>query len=165
MRDAVFLIPSAKLLDKAIDILDNLFIPERNQDTLGDIYEDTLLSEYSQPPGKNGQFRTPRHIIRAMCDLVNVDSGPAVADPACGTGGFLVNAYLHILQTKTNSKLLKFSADGTPINAGGRELTDEEHSELRSNHLYGFDFDRTMVRLGWMNMILHGLENPSNSLR
>jgi type I restriction enzyme M protein len=158
MRDAVFLISNARLLAKAIDILDDLFVPERNQDTLGDIYED-LLSEIATA-GKNGQFRTPRHIIRAMCDLVDVKYGDRVADPACGTGGFLVNAYLHILQTNTKPNALKFAADGTPLNAGGGELTNEKHSELRSNHLYGFDFDRTMVRLGWMNMILHGLENP-----
>lgn len=158
MRDAVFLLPSANLLTKAVDIIDDLFVPERNQDTLGDIYED-LLNEIATA-GKNGQFRTPRHIIRAMCDLVDVRYGDRVCDPACGTGGFLVNAYQHILQSSTSPDILRFKDDGTPIRAIGDQLTPEEHLELRRNHLYGFDFDRTMVRLGWMNMIQHGLENP-----
>jgi type I restriction enzyme M protein len=158
MRDAVFLIPNPNLLERAVSILDTLFVPDRNQDTLGDIYED-LLSEIASA-GKNGQFRTPRHIIRAMCDLVDVKYGDRVCDPACGTGGFLVNAYQHILQSSTSPDILKFKDDCTPLNAIGDKLTTEEHDELRSNHLHGFDFDRTMVRLGWMNMIQHGLENP-----
>jgi len=158
MRDAVFLIPNAALLERAINILDELFVSDRNQDTLGDIYED-LLNEIATA-GKNGQFRTPRHIIRAMCDLVDVKFGELVCDPACGTGGFLVNAYQHILEANTSPDILKYKEDGTPINAIGDKLTTKEHNELRSNHLHGFDFDRTMVRLGWMNMIQHGMENP-----
>lgn len=160
MRDAVFLIPNANLLGKAVDILNDLFDPERyqEQDTLGDIYED-LLQEIAVA-GKNGQFRTPRHIIRAMCDLVEVKYGDLVVDPACGTGGFLVNAYLHIIQNRTSPDILRFADDGTPLHAIGDRLTPDEHAELRRNHLHGFDFDRTMVRLGWMNMIQHGLENP-----
>lgn len=158
MRDAVFLIPNANLLTKAVDILDELFVPERNQDTLGDIYED-LLQEIAVA-GKNGQFRTPRHIIRAMCDLVDVKYGDRVVDPSCGTGGFLVNAYLHILQNNTSPDILRFADDATPLHAVGDRLTAEEHAELRRNHLHGFDFDRTMVRLGWMNLIQHGMENP-----
>ncbi len=158
MRDAVFLIPNAALLERAIKLLDDLFVPERNNDTLGDIYED-LLNEIATA-GKNGQFRTPRHIIRAMCDLVDVKFGELVCDPACGTGGFLVNAYQHILEANTSPDILRYAEDGTPINAIGDKLTPTEHAALRSNHLHGFDFDRTMVRLGWMNMIQHGLDNP-----
>lgn len=161
MRDAVFLIPNAALLERAVHILDDLFVPERNQDTLGDIYED-LLNEIATA-GKNGQFRTPRHIIRAMCDLVDVKFGELVCDPACGTGGFLVNAYQHILEANTSPDILRYKEDGTPINAIGDKLTAKEHKALRSNHLHGFDFDRTMVRLGWMNMIQHGLDNPQIS--
>lgn len=159
MRDAVFLIPNANLLTKAVEILDKLFIPDRNQDTLGDVYEH-LLKEIAVA-GKNGQFRTPRHIIRAMCDLVNPQLGETVCDPACGTAGFLINAYQHILEQHTSDDILQYAADGTPLNAIGDRLTPEQHDELRRNHFYGFDFDRTMVRLGWMNMIQHGLENPN----
>jgi type I restriction enzyme M protein len=160
MRDAVFLIPNANLLTKAIDILNDLFDPDRyqEQDALGDIYEE-LLKEIAVA-GKNGQFRTPRHIIRAMCDLVDIKYSDLVVDPACGTGGFLVNAYLHILQNNTSPDILRFADDGTPLHAIGDRLTADENAELRRNHLHGFDFDRTMVRLGWMNLIQHGLENP-----
>lgn len=158
MRDAVFLIPNARLLTQAMGIINDLFIQERNQDTLGDIYE-YLLGEIAVA-GKNGQFRTPRHIIRAMCDLVDPQYGERICDPACGTGGFLINAYQHILKSHTSPDILRFAADGTPINAIGDQLTPDQHAELRRNHLHGFDFDRTMMRLGWMNLIQHGLENP-----
>jgi type I restriction enzyme M protein len=158
MRDAVFVIPSANLLQGAIEIIDNLFVPSRNQDTLGDIYE-MLLSEIAEA-GKNGQFRTPRHIIRAMCDLVDPRYGERICDPACGTGGFIINAYQHILKSNTSPDILEFEANGTPLNLIGDLLTPEQHAELRRNHFYGFDFDRTMVRLGWMNAIQHGLDNP-----
>ncbi len=159
MRDAVFLIPNPGLLTKAVDILDGLFIPDRNQDTLGDVYEH-LLQEIAVA-GKNGQFRTPRHIIRAMCDLANPQWGELVCDPACGTSGFLINAYQHILEQHTSADILQYAADGAPLNLVGDKLTPEQHDELRRNHFHGFDFDRTMVRLGWMNMIQHGLEKPN----
>jgi type I restriction enzyme M protein len=158
MKDAIFVIPSPNLLDKAIEIIDDLFIPSQNQDTLGDIYE-YLLSEIAEA-GKNGQFRTPRHIIRAMIDLVDPQLGERIGDPACGTGGFLVNAYQHILKINTNGSTIRFEADGSQINAIGDLLTDEQKKNLRSNTLYGWDFDQTMVRLGWMNMVLHGLLKP-----
>lgn len=158
MRDAVFVIPSPNLLKRAVEIIDGLFIPERNQDTLGDIYE-MLLAEIAEG-GKNGQFRTPRHIIRAMCDLVDPRLDERICDPSCGTGGFLINAYQHILKSNTSRHTLRFATDGTPLNATGDKLTEEERDALRHNHFYGFDFDRTMVRLGWMNMIQHGLQNP-----
>lgn len=158
MRDAVFLVPNVNLLTRAIGIIDGLFVSERNQDTLGDIYEN-LLKEIAVA-GKNGQFRTPRHIIRAMCDVVDPQFGEEICDPACGTGGFLVNAYQHILKRHTSPDILRFAADGTPIDAIGDRLTPAQHQALRQNHFHGFDFDRTMVRLGWMNLVQHGLENP-----
>lgn len=158
MQDAVFVIPSANLLQRAIEIIDRLFVTSRNEDTIGDIYE-MLLSEIAEA-GKNGQFRTPRHIIRAMCDLVDPQFGEKIFDPACGTGGFLINAYQHILKNNTSRESLIFEADGTALNLYGDKLSAEQFTELRRNHLYGFDIDRTMIRLGWMNMKLHGLEDP-----
>jgi type I restriction enzyme M protein len=158
MRDAVFVIPSANLLQGAIEIIDGLFVPSRNQDTLGDIYE-MLLGEIAEA-GKNGQFRTPRHIIRSMCDLVDPCFNERIADPSCGTAGFLVNAYQHILKSNTSPDILRFGADGTPLHLYGDQLTADQHEALRHNHFYGWDFDRTMVRLGWMNMIQHGIVNP-----
>jgi type I restriction enzyme M protein len=166
MSDAVFLIPNATLLRRAIDTIDKLFIPSRNQDTLGDIYEH-LLSEIAEA-GKNGQFRTPRHIIRVMCDLVNPQWNDRICDPACGTAGFLVNAYQHVLKTHTDPANLVFEGDGTPMNTlegrpfnmVGENLSTEQDKYLRENALYGYDFDKTMVRLGWMNLIQHGIEKP-----
>lgn len=158
MRDAVFVIASPNLLQRAIEIIDKIFVPSQSQDTLGDIYEN-LLAEIAEA-GKNGQFRSPRHIIRAMCDLVDPQLGDRICDPACGTGGFLVNAYQHILKINTSDDILSFEADGTPLHLYGDKLTAEQHESLRRNHLYGWDFDRTMVRLGWMNMIQHGMVDP-----
>lgn len=158
MRDAVCVIPSANLFQGAIEILDGLFVPSRNQDTLGDIYE-LLLAEIATA-GKNGQFRTPRHIIRAMCGLVDPRYGERICDPACGTAGYLVNAYYHILKSNTSPDILEFEADGTPLHLYGDRLSADQHEELRRNHFWGWDFDRTMVRLGWMNMIQHGIQNP-----
>ena len=166
MSDAVFLIPNATLLQRAITTIDKLFIPSRNQDTLGDIYEH-LLSEIAEA-GKNGQFRTPRHIIRLMCDLVNPQWNDRICDPACGTAGFLVNAYQHILKTHTDPANLVFEGDGTPMNTlegrpfnmVGEHLSPEQDKYLRENALHGYDFDKTMVRLGWMNLIQHGIEKP-----
>jgi len=102
MNDAVFVIPSPNLLTGAMEIIDELFDPANYADlgdvydVLGDIYEH-LLSEIAEA-GKNGQFRTPRHIIRAMCDLIDPQLGERTCDPACGTAGFLVLAYQHILK-------------------------------------------------------------------
>ena len=166
MSDAVFLIPNATLLRRAIDTIDKLFIPSRNQDTLGDIYEH-LLGEIAEG-GKNGLFRTPRHIIRVMCDLVNPQWNDRICDPACGTAGFLVNAYQHILKTHTDPANLVFEGDGTPMNTlegkpfnmVGENLSTQQNKYLRENALYGYDFDKTMVRLGWMNLIQHGIEKP-----
>lgn len=158
MRDAAFVVPSANLLQGAVEIIDSLFVSSQNQDTLGDTYEE-LLREIAQA-GKNGQFRTPRHIIRAMCDLVDPRYGERICDPACGTAGFLVNAYQHILKCSTPDDILKFEANGTPLYARGTELPEERYERLRRNHFYGWDFDRTMVRLGWMNMVQHGMIEP-----
>jgi type I restriction enzyme M protein len=166
MSDAVFLIANATLLRLTIDTIDKLFIPSRNQDTLGDIYEH-LLGEIAENR-KNGVFRTPRHIIRVMCDLVNPQWNDRICDPACGTAGFLVNAYQHVLKTHTDPANLVFEGDGTPINTlegrpfnmVGENLSTQQDKYLRENALYGYDFDKTMVRLGWMNLIQHGIEKP-----
>lgn len=161
MKDAVFMIQSINLLNKAIEIIDSLFIPSRNQDTFGDIYE-YLLSEIALA-GKNGQFRTPRHIIRMMIELINPQVNEHIADPSCGTAGFLVNAYQYILMNNTRQNILRFESDGTPINASGDLLSEIQRETLISDSLYGWDFDQTMVRLGWMNMIQHGLRKPKIS--
>jgi type I restriction enzyme M protein len=161
MKDAVFMIQSINLLNKSIEIIDSLFIPSYNQDTLGDIYE-YLLSEIALA-GKNGQFRTPRHIIRMMIELIDPKVNERIADPSSGTAGFLVNAYQYILMNNTSKNILRFESHGTPIDASGDLLSEVQREVLISDSLYGWDFDQTMVRLGWMNMIQHGLRKPNIS--
>lgn len=160
IQDAVFLIPKPSLLQEAVSIIDELNITARNQDTQGDIYE-YLLSELNQA-GKAGQFRTPRHIIRMMIELLNPELGEKICDPACGTGGFLINSYQHILKVNTSPDLLKFDDEGVAFNIIGDKIVDKKHWELLRRHtLYGYDFDATMARIASMNMILHGIEHPN----
>lgn len=160
MKDAVFIIPKASLLVEAVEIIDNLKITEQNQDTQGDIYE-YLLSELSTA-GKNGQFRTPRHIIKMMCALVNPKIGDTICDPACGTGGFLIGAYQHILRSNTSASHIKVDEDGVEYGLVGDRINDKKHwNFLKSKSFYGFDFDSTMLRIGTMNMVLHGIDHPN----
>src|SRR3989338_7801584 len=144
MKDASFSLPTASLLIEAVNIINDLHIKEQNQDTQGDIYE-YLLSEL-QTAGKNGQFRTPRHIIRMMVDLARPEFGDRVLDPACGTAGFLVNIYEYILRTNQKN--------------GVSTLTPQKKKILDEESLYGYDIDRTMVRIAVMNLMMHGITNP-----
>ena len=130
------------------------------QDTQGDLYE-RLLSEISTA-GKNGQFRTPRHIIQMMCALVDPKLGDLICDSACGTGGFLLGAYQHILTAHTSPALRHVDENGMERGLVGDQLTDERQwAVLRERTLHGYDFDTTMVRIGLMNLLLHGIDNPN----
>src|SRR5437867_8346516 len=150
MRDAQFVIPKASLLQEAVAIIDEMDITERNQDTQGDIYEH-LLGEL-KTAGKNGQFRTPRHIIRMMVELVDPDIGQKICDPACGTGGFLIAAYQHILRKYTSPDMVKEDSDGTPHNLIGNKIVKKEHWKLLWDEtFYGYDFEVTMIRIALMN--------------
>jgi type I restriction enzyme M protein len=156
MRDAVFLIPKASLLKEAVSIIDEINITAQNTDTQGDIYE-YLLSEIKSA-GKNGQFRTPRHIIRMIVELVGPDLGDKICDPACGTAGFLINAYEYILRKYTSADMVKEDEEGDYYGLMGDKIADKkEWSRLKNETLYGFDFDSTMVRISLMNSVLHGI--------
>lgn len=144
MKNANFGIPTASLLIEAVNIINDMHIKEQNRDTQGDIYE-YLLSEL-QSSGKNGQFRTPRHIIKMMIDLVGPKYGETILDPACGTGGFLVNSYEYILEH--NKK------DGVST------LTQKQKEILDNDSIWGYDIDETMTRIALMNLIMHGLQKP-----
>jgi type I restriction enzyme M protein len=160
MQHASFLIPKASLLQEAVSIIDDLKIAPQNYDALGDLYE-YLLKELSTA-GKVGQFRTPRHIIRMMVKLINPQLGERICDPACGTAGFLVNAYQHILEQNTSPDLIKYDEAGVPHNLIGDKIVDKRHWALvRREMFFGYDFDETMVRIASMNMILHGIEKPN----
>ena len=160
MKDAVFMIPRPSLLQESVRIIDELNITQQNQDTQGDLYE-YLLSEL-KASGKNGQFRTPRHIIRMMAELVNPVLGDRICDPACGTGGFLINAYQHILKENTSLDVLEVDEDGVPHHLAGDKITDKKkRAFLKERALHGFDFDTTMVRIALMNAVLHGIDKPN----
>lgn len=160
MKDATFMIQKASLLEESVSILDEINLSSRSQDLQGDIYE-YLLSEL-KVSGKNDQFRTPRHIIRMIINLVNPTIGETICDPACGTGGFLINAYEHIVKQNTNPELIKYDEYGSPYGIIGDNITKKEHWKLlKEKSFFGFDFDYTMLRIGVMNMMLHGIDEPN----
>lgn len=168
MKDAVFILPEPSLLVEAIGIIDSIYEEierERQEgqtfhDTQGDIYE-FLLSEIASA-GKNGQFRTPRHIIQLICALVDPKLGDEVVDLAAGTAGFLLGAYQHILTQHTSPEHQSSNGSGIPLGLLGDKLTDERQWQaLREQTLYGYDFDATMVRIGLMNLMLHGIDRPN----
>ena len=169
MSDAVFIIPKASLLVEAVGVIDEIYAElerERQEsgqtfhDTQGDLYE-YLLSEISTA-GKNGQFRTPRHIIAMIVSLVDPKLGEEVCDPACGTGGFLLGAYQHILTQHTSAEHRHVDESGIERGLVGDKLTDERQWQvLRERTFHGHDFDTTMVRIGLMNLLLHGIDQPA----
>lgn len=144
MGDAIFKVPTPLLLDKIVTALDGIYeqmIQIKSTDIRGDVYE-YLLSKLENA-GVNGQFRTPRHIIRMMVELMDPKTDETICDPACGTSGFLVYASEYLRDKKKEI------------------LIDRQKKEHYMNHMFhGFDMDRTMLRIGAMNMMTHGVENP-----
>jgi len=169
MKNAVFIIPKPALLVEAVKTIDEIFeVMEKDsqekgqafQDIQGDVYE-MLLSEIASA-GKNGQFRTPRHIIKLMADLIQPQLGHRIADPACGSGGFLLGAYQYVvtqLAIKAGTKDLTPDEDGFVRTSVAAALTENAQAIL-SNSLWGYDIDATMVRLGLMNLMMHGIDEP-----
>jgi type I restriction enzyme M protein len=160
MQTAEFKINKASLLIEACSLIDNMQITAQNQDVQGDLYE-YLLAKLNTA-GRNGQFRTPRHIIRMMVQMLDPRPNERIGDLAAGTCGFLVNAYQHILERNTPPETLKYDADGWPHNLTGELLTAEQHEFLQNEALRGFDNDSgmTMLRIGSMNLMLHGIDYP-----
>lgn len=121
-----------------------------------------LASDNSTVAGKLGQFRTPRHIIQLIGELVNPKLGETICDPACGTGGFLLGAYHHILTQHTSKDQQKTDENGLTRGHVGDKLTDERQwTHLKEKTFYGFDTDETMVRIGLMNLMMHGISHPN----
>lgn len=145
MDDAIFKIPTPLMLSKVVDSLDNIYElmnEVQSSDVRGDVYE-YLLLKISQA-GRNGQFRTPRHIIRMMVELMNPTADEVICDPACGTSGFLVAAGEYLKETRKEEIFY-----------------DKQKKEHYMSHMfYGYDMDRTMLRIGAMNMMTHGIDNP-----
>ncbi|GIN09427.1 DNA methyltransferase [Shouchella clausii] len=144
MNDAMFMIPTPNMLSKIVDGIDN--IPMKDRDTKGDLYE-YLLSKVATS-GTNGQFRTPRHIIDMMVALVKPTPEDIIIDPAMGSAGFLVSAAEYL--RKHHNDLF---------------LVQGLKKHFNNTMFYGNDMDRTMLRIGAMNMMLHGIENPNIDYR
>ena len=144
MKDARFTIPTPALLAKVVDMLAK--VPMEERDTKGDLYE-YMLAKIATA-GQNGQFRTPRHIIRLMVELVAPTPDDVVCDPACGTAGYLV-------------------AVGEYLRDNHPEIFrhEKKRRHFHEGLFHGFDFDNTMLRIGSMNMLLHGVESPDITYR
>jgi len=140
MKDAIFMVPSAALLDQVVQLLSN--IDMNDKDTKGDLYE-YLLGKLKQS-GVNGQFRTPRHIIKMMVELMQPKMDDTICDPASGTCGFLMSSVEYVEKTHEV------------------ELRKQPQRQHFNNDMFtAYDFDQHMLRIGAMNMLLHGIENPS----
>ena len=169
MENAIFIINNSALLDEAVKAIDEIFedikvqqdAGQQFQDTQGDVYE-YLINEISSS-GKNGQFRTPRHLIQFMCELIDPDWTDKICDPACGTGGFLVGAYQHILTKYTSPEEITEDENGLKRfkKYGGDRISKQDvWDNLNEKTFFGFDVDQTMVRIGLMNLMLHGIKIP-----
>jgi len=145
MDDAIFKVNTPLMLSKIVDAMDEIYsmMEELHQtDIRGDVYE-YLLSKIAQS-GVNGQFRTPRHIIRMMVEMMDPKPTDAICDPACGTSGFLVTSGDY-LREKYKKEVL---------------LDKQNRNHFMNDMFHGYDMDRTMLRIGAMNMMTHGVENP-----
>ena len=144
MEDAIFIIPTPIMLQRVVTAIDKLKMKDR--DTKGDVYE-YLLSKLSTA-GTNGQFRTPRHIIRMMVELMKPTPEDIIVDPAAGSAGFLVEAGEYLRNNRNDLF-----------------LTENLKEHFNNTMFYGFDMDRTMLRIGAMNLMQHGIENPNISYK
>lgn len=143
MGDAIFKIPTPLMLSKIVDGINNLELnKDKDKDTKGDLYE-YLLSKVATA-GTNGQFRTPRHIIDMIVNLMKPTPEDVIVDPAAGSAGFLVSSQEYL--RKNHADLF---------------LVQGLKNHFNNDMFYGFDMDRTMLRIGAMNMMLHGVDNPN----
>jgi type I restriction enzyme M protein len=154
MQDAQLMIQKPSLLVSAVNMIDKLPITEG--DAKGDLYE-YLLSKLTTA-GINGQFRTPRHIIRFMVELLEPQPNETIGDPACGTAGFLVGVMQYLLETHTSAKGKLKGENGATIFTG--DLLEPFREHIQNDMFHGFDFDATMLRIASMNLMLHGVDNP-----
>lgn len=160
MQNAEFKINKASLLVEAVKKIDEMKISQQNQDVQGDLYE-YMLSHLSTA-GRNGQFRTPRHIIRMMVRMLDPKPGERIGDLAAGTCGFPVNAYQYILAEHTSPNLHPYDENGDIINPIGDQLDEAQRQFLQNGAIRAYDSDSgmTMLRIGSMNLMLHGVERP-----
>ncbi len=175
MKDAQLMIQKQSLLVKAVEMVNDL--PLDNADTKGDLYE-YLLSKLTTA-GINGQFRTPRHIIRAMVEMMDPSKTSRICDPSTGTGGFLSISYEYLLEKYTSAEGVEREAlfveegdeAGKPLlDINGKQIENvlysgdliepEDRQHIDSDMFHGFDFDATMLRVAAMNLVMHGIKQP-----
>jgi type I restriction enzyme M protein len=163
MTNAAFLIPSGRMLTEAAKTIDEIYteLEKENRfiDAQGDFYE-YLLDEL-RSSGKNGQFRTPTHVIELLVELVQPQLGHRIADPASGTAGFLLGAYKYIITQFTGGKYKKADDNGFIRGTLADKLVDDKDKKrLNEATFFGFDIDPTMIRIGLMNLMMHGITKP-----
>lgn len=165
MSNAMFEIENPHLLRNAMEFINSIYediedeIQNKNQhlhDIQGDVYEHLL--KHTAEAGKNGQFRTPRHIIHMMSALLDPDLDGKILDLASGSGGFLVGVYQYLISKY--SKSIEPDSDGLLRGSDGKKMTQNQRRKLIEDTFYGFDIDRTMVRIGVMNLMMHGISKP-----
>ena len=144
MKSAIFLIPNARTLSKVVDGVDALDM--NNRDAMGDVYE-YILGKMAAS-GTNGQFRTPRHIIRMIVEMMNPTPKDYICDPAMGSAGFLVEAVKYIKE-----------------NYGDAFYVSEDIAHIKTSMVNGYDTDQTMLRIGAMNLLLHDISSPNLAWR
>jgi type I restriction enzyme M protein len=155
LKDANCLIPNGHLLSSAVSAIKEL--PLTKGDTKGDLYE-YLLGKLSTA-GIAGQFRTPRHIIRAMVEVLDPQPTDTICDPACGTAGFLIGVMDYLKETHSSPELVETDEEGNKIYPG--DLLEPYREHIQGDMMHGFDFDSTMLRIAAMNLLLHGIEHPA----
>jgi type I restriction enzyme M protein len=155
LKDANSLIPSGNLLVRAVNAIEEL--PLTQGDTKGDLYE-YLLSKLSTA-GISGQFRTPRHIIRAMAEVLDPKPTETICDPACGTAGFLIGIMEYLKEKFSTPSLIETDEEGNKHYPG--DLLEPYREHIQGDMMHGFDFDATMLRIAAMNLLLHGIEHPA----
>jgi type I restriction enzyme M protein len=165
MRGARLMITEPTVLTQVVNLVDTLRLDQADADTKGDLFEHVL--KQIKQAGELGQFRTPRHIIRAIVEMVDPQVGETVYDPAAGTAGFLVAAYNHArLANSSPAGIVEADVEGKPQRRGvGDRLSSAQNSILQTQTFYGNDVDPQMVRLATMNLTLRGLPNVRILLR
>jgi type I restriction enzyme M protein len=160
MQNAEFKINKPALLIEVCKSINEMQISAQNHDVQGDLYE--YLLSHLNIAGRGGQFRTPRHIIRMMVQMVDPKANERICDPAAGTCGFLVNAFQYILEKNTSKEILQYDDEGMPHNIIGDLLDDKSREFLQTEAINGFDSDSgmAMLRIGSMNLMLHGIKHP-----
>jgi len=163
MANAAFLIPSGRMLTEATKTIDEIYAEleqeDRFIDAQGDFYE--YLLDALKSAGKNGQFRTPPHIIELIIELVEPKLGNRIADPACGTAGFLLASYNYLITQFTSDDYKNLDDNGFMRGTIADKLVEEKAKQLlNEDTFFGYDIDPTMIRIGLMNLMMHGITMP-----